>query len=550
MDKHDRLMGEVNSYLPSRLYVRVLAGGIAVLSALLLATYVWLTFYGGRELQLDPAFSTAALVLLYMLGALFGIYIFRDKLFEARLRRSWLLITVAALVSALVEILWFAYSKLHIQAPLGLTEMLSLSYYPLVLVALLTYPFAPGARRERLIFWMDIVIVATTLGMFLWVFILNTLQTLLEVYPNGVFGVVFPAADLLLLAGFIALIQQDVARSARVSLAFLALGALCATVADGWSMYCQMSGEPCNLDIVGILRLGAAEATLVAAALQIILRSGMNSVPSASYKPFSLMLRLVIPYLAVVAGWGLLINMVYRVGYADSRVLGSLYGSIVLVVLVLVRQFIVLQENARLYRVMQMLAVTDSLTGLYNRHFFNEILGREIERSRRYSSALTLLLMDVDRFKMFNDRYGHLQGDEVLKRLAGVLSGQLRKADILARFGGDEFAVILPETDRGGAISVSRKIERSVAEQKYKDWPLGVCVGVGVYNTGMNLEDLVEQADRNLYRHKAVRSSAQIIRDAEQAAGISQAEPENQISSSQPANVEAPRPQSGGRAGG
>jgi diguanylate cyclase (GGDEF)-like protein len=393
-----------------------------------------------------------------------------------------------------------------------------------MLLAVLTYPFAPGTRRERIIFWMDIIIVATTLGMFLWVFILNTLQTLILVYPAGTYGVVFSVANLLLVVGFVGLIQRDVTSSARVSLIFLGLGALCATLADGWLVYCQTSGQPCNLTIVNILRLGAAEGILLAAAMVIVLRSGTKAMTQEIYKPFSPVLRLVIPYLAVAAGWALLINMVYLVGFGDQSLMGALLGSIMLVGLVLVRQFIVLQENARLYREMQRLAVTDSLTGLYNRHYFNETLGREIERSRRYNTALALLLMDVDRFKMFNDRYGHLQGDEVLKMVARVLAAQLRSTDILARFGGDEFAIILPETDRGGAISVSKKIEHAMAQHKYKDWLLGVSVGLGVYHPGMTLESFIEQADRKLYRNKATKASAHIIREAEQAAGIPQPE--------------------------
>jgi diguanylate cyclase (GGDEF)-like protein len=305
-----------------------------------------------------------------------------------------------------------------------------------------------------------------------------------------------------------------------MSLIFLALGALCATLSDGWLVYCQVSGQSCNLITLNVLRLGAAVGVLVAAAAQIVLRSGIVGLRVEGYQPFSPVLRLVIPYLAVAAGWGLLILLVSNTGYADQRVLGALYGSIVLVALVLARQFIVLQENVRLYREMQRLAVTDGLTGLYNRHFFNETLRGEIERSKRYSSALTLLLLDVDHFKSFNDRHGHLQGDEVLKMTAHILGGQLRKADILARFGGDEFAIILPETSRGGAISVARKIERSISQEKYKDWSLGVSVGVGNYRQGMTPENLIEQADRNLYRHKAAKNSARIIRVVEQAAGI------------------------------
>jgi diguanylate cyclase (GGDEF)-like protein len=500
--------------------MRIIAGGIAALSALLLTSYVLIVFYGGSDFDIDPALITAAQVLTYLLASIFGISIFRQKINETRLRRSWLLIAIAVLFSALVEILWVVYARFGIQPSLGLTEALSLCYYPFMLLAVLTYPFAPGTRRERLIFWMDIIIVATTLAMFLWVFILNTLQTLIYIYPAGTYGVVFSVANLLLVVGFVGLIQRDVTSSSRVSLIFLGLGALSATLADGWLVYCQISGQPCSLTIVSILRLASAEGILLAAAMVIVLRTGIKMTTPEIYKPFSPLLRLVIPYLAVAAGLALLINMVYLVGFADQSMMGALFGSIILVGLVLVRQFIVLQENARLYREMQRLAVTDSLTGLYNRHYFNETLGNEIERSNRYNSALTLLLMDVDRFKMFNDYYGHLQGDEVLRMTARVLAGQLRRTDILARFGGDEFAIILPETDRGGALYVSKKIEHLVAQQKYKDWRLGVCVGVGIYHPGMTPENLIEQADRNLYRHKAMKNSAHIIRKAERAARI------------------------------
>lgn len=506
----------------SRLYMRAIAGGIAALSTMLLATYVLLVTYVESEHLPGPALTTAALVLLYILTAVFGIYIYQEKIYEARLRRSWLLIAIAVLVSAMVDILWAVYSNFNIQPAQGLTEILSLTYYPLVLLAILSYPFNPDTRQERLIFWMDIIIVATALGMYLWVFILNTLQTLMDVYPSGIYSVTFPVANLLLVAGFVALMQRNVKRMARWTLLFLASGALCGTLADGWFVYCQISGQPCNLTFLNILSLGAALGALIAAALQIVLQTDSKTSYSEGYKPFSPVLRLVIPYLAVAAGWGLLIYMVYMVGYADQRVLGALYGSIVLVFLVLARQFMVLQENVRLYHEMERLAVTDSLTGLYNRHFFNETLGREIERSKRYNSPLSILLMDVDNFKLFNDTYGHLQGDDVLKIMARLLAGQLRKADILARFGGDEFAIILPETNRGGAISVAKKMERAVSQQKYKDWRLGLCVGAGIFHQGMTLEELIEQADRNLYKHKASKTSAQIIKDAEWAAGISQ----------------------------
>jgi diguanylate cyclase (GGDEF)-like protein len=156
---------------------------------------------------------------------------------------------------------------------------------------------------------------------------------------------------------------------------------------------------------------------------------------------------------------------------------------------------------------MQRLAITDSLTGIYNRHFFNETFRREIQRAHRYGKSLSVLLMDVDNFKMVNDTLGHLQGDRVLKFISGILTTQLRRSDILARFGGDEFIVILPETESNGARSVAEKMQKSVATQTYANHPLSVSVGIATYRPELTPERMLEEADQELYRLKVVKTN-------------------------------------------
>ena len=108
------------------------------------------------------------------------------------------------------------------------------------------------------------------------------------------------------------------------------------------------------------------------------------------------------------------------------------------------------------------LAKTDGLTGLNNHRTFHETLEEEIQRQRRFDRNLSLLLIDIDYFKKFNDTYGHQEGDSALKELAGILSQNLRSIDSAARYGGEEFTIILPETLLEGALNTAKRISNEV----------------------------------------------------------------------------------------
>jgi len=116
-------------------------------------------------------------------------------------------------------------------------------------------------------------------------------------------------------------------------------------------------------------------------------------------------------------------------------------------------------SNAQLYK----LAITDSLTKLYIRRHFEYLLDNELRRSHRYKHQMTLLMMDIDNFKSINDTYGHQIGDEMLKHIAEVILNTLRKIDMPSRYGGEEFAVILPETHKDNAKKIAERLRKKIA---------------------------------------------------------------------------------------
>ena len=141
-------------------------------------------------------------------------------------------------------------------------------------------------------------------------------------------------------------------------------------------------------------------------------------------------------------------------GPGDAERVGSLVG-----------QGAVAIENARLHRLIQKQAKTDSLTGLLNRREFEEQLGREVERGQRFATPVGLVVLDLDDFKLVNDRFGHLAGDAVLKAAALAIQGCTRDIDQAARWGGEEFAVILPHTDVEGAARLAERLRQAIAER-------------------------------------------------------------------------------------
>jgi len=162
-----------------------------------------------------------------------------------------------------------------------------------------------------------------------------------------------------------------------------------------------------------------------------------------------------------------------------------------------------IRENDRLFREVQRLAVTDGLTGLFNRHKLDEALANEFERARRYKRPLSIVMIDMDGLKTINDTYGHPAGDAALKMVADVIRGQIRRVDMPARFGGDEFVVLLPEVELELAAKIAERIcDKIRPTEKHEDM-FSVSGGVAqLSDEHASAEDFLRAVDQALYRAK------------------------------------------------
>ncbi|MBI3752465.1 MAG: diguanylate cyclase [Deltaproteobacteria bacterium] len=166
-------------------------------------------------------------------------------------------------------------------------------------------------------------------------------------------------------------------------------------------------------------------------------------------------------------------------------------------------------ENARLYKETKMMAITDGLTGLYNHRYFVARLKEEIKRAGRYDRPLSLIIMDIDYFKQYNDTHGHQAGDEILRKVADIITQEVRNSDIAARYGGEEFVVISSETGKGQAVQMAERIRKVIEDYQFpheETQPGGrltISLGAAAFKAdAANADELIKKADDALYRAK------------------------------------------------
>jgi diguanylate cyclase (GGDEF)-like protein len=162
-------------------------------------------------------------------------------------------------------------------------------------------------------------------------------------------------------------------------------------------------------------------------------------------------------------------------------------------------------QNAHYVERVKQLAYLDGLTGIFNRRFFELRVVEEIDRARRFHTGMAVLMVDIDQFKRLNDEFGHLLGDEVLRQVSSMFHAQLRKIDVVCRYGGEEFAILLSQTNPQHALAIAEKLRRLVESWQFPGVPRCVTISAGVAtfpDHGTTRDELVKAADAGLYAAK------------------------------------------------
>jgi diguanylate cyclase (GGDEF)-like protein len=173
------------------------------------------------------------------------------------------------------------------------------------------------------------------------------------------------------------------------------------------------------------------------------------------------------------------------------------------------------EELQRANEILSQLSITDGLTKLHNHRYFQDHLSREIKRVSRTKAPLSLILLDIDDFKLLNDTHGHAAGDEVLMSLAAIMNDSARESDLIARYGGEEFVILMPNTDLAGAVHLAEKIRMAVEETRLiigdSMKPIEITISLGVALFDGHRREFFAEADRALYQAKAAGKNCVII---------------------------------------
>jgi len=174
---------------------------------------------------------------------------------------------------------------------------------------------------------------------------------------------------------------------------------------------------------------------------------------------------------------------------------------------ILAQQFLLGLKRAILYHKVQELAITDSLTKLFSRRYLLERLSEEVERAKKFNYNFSFLMLDIDHFKDYNDRYGHLVGDAILREVAYILKENTRQIDLAGRYGGEEFSAILTETDKNQAGYVAERIRLAIEQKVINAYDehlkVTISIGIAVFpENASSSSDLVDKADKALYHSK------------------------------------------------
>jgi diguanylate cyclase (GGDEF)-like protein len=476
--------------------------GTLASAAVMLAVYgLWQVFrWGGREHQAligDLAFipvNGAAVLLAWRVSQ-------RADL-GYRTCRGWRLLSVAMFLYLLGDLLQFVYENvLHRRAYPTWADAAYLSFYVVAFCGLISFPARRRSGPERLRLLLDLGTVFTGGAVVIWYLALG------PVIGSGphfdLFDLVtyaYPVGDLLLLFGILTALWRGVPQSNVTALRILASGMLLFIAADLTYDYITVHSTYLGGDPVDTLWMLAVTAVYISAASQLRTKPTVTLVPPQPVpgRPSFL------PYLAVVSSYLLLAFVGLRsVGFDPLG--GILLGALLLTFMVSFRQYIALRDYGRLAVRYQLLAGIDGITGLYNRRQFMETAEAAFAHAQRLGHPFAALMIDVDNFKGINDMHGHIAGDQVLAELAQACREHVRPQDIVGRYGGDEFIIMVPGITSLRAIQLADQLTRRVTRfpgREGKPVAYSASIGIAEYPSDGDLSTLLMHADLAMYEAK------------------------------------------------
>lgn len=479
-------------------------GRVAAVLWLYTLLFISWVLFGASRLPQRTAIGDLAFLPIGLIAALVALRLGSHPGLRPRERAAWRLVGLGMSCYVAGDVLWAYYEVVLGSDPFpSPADVGYLLFYPLVMVGLLTFPYAPRTKQAQVKFWLDAATVLLGGFMIVWYFLLGPIA-LSEVAGTATLFLTtaYPIGDLVLIFGAAAILLRQPDRGSRYALGILAAGIAAFLVADIAFGY---------RDLQGVYEAGDWPDAFWMLAWGLFASGGLYQSWRASSKPpiehwpaDDIQNVSALPYVAVVFSYGLLF---VAGSYAAPYPLGGLlYGAIAITAFVLIRQLTVMGENLRLMADLRELATTDSLTGLLNRREFFSQAEREFARYQRYRHPLAAIMTDIDNFKTINDQYGHRAGDLVMQTVAGQLRKELRKVDLAGRYGGDELAILLPMTELHDASGVAQRLLAAVAENPVAFEAhlikLSISAGITTAEGTQSLTALLHRADEALYEAK------------------------------------------------
>jgi len=487
----------------ARLLVRAVGGTTLAAAVATLAAYgLWQLFrWGGREHQV--LIGNLAFLPVDWYVALLAWRVSRRTDLGPRTCRAWQLIFLAVLCFVIGDLLRFVCEVvLRTGSEPSWVQAIYAGCYIFTACGLITFPARRRSGPERVRLLLDTGTVFLGGAALIWYVALGpALARGAHSAPPGLIAFGDTAGDMLVLFGVLSVLARGTTRSSGTALRMFAAGMMAFIANDLIYGYIIAHSAYRAGDRVDTLLMVAVIAIWLSLACQLRAEPGdgvATPQEAASGRPP------VLPFLAVAGSYLLLVVVGRHAIRADA--LGVVFlGAIGLTLLVSVRQYVALRDYGRLAVRYQELAAIDGMTGLYNRRHFMETAQAAFEEAQQAGQPFVALMIDVDNFKQVNDRHGHVVGDQVLTALAQACREHVRPGDIVGRYGGDEFTIVIPGATSLRAIQLATDLACQAARVLGRDGkPLAYSLSIGIaqFPPGADLPTLLTQADVAMYAAK------------------------------------------------